>query len=86
MKDDTSLAEHAALEAQRRNSNVYAFRRLKWGTPRLRDTGGRVGISRGEKRILGLPDSAAGRLRPLHIVWLIAAFALVAGGIFAGMQ
>jgi hypothetical protein len=47
---------------------------------------GRVGISRGEKRILGLPDSAAGRLRPLHIVWLIAAFALVAGGIFAGMQ
>ncbi|WP_152565730.1 hypothetical protein [Devosia riboflavina] len=32
--------DHATLEAQRRRSNVYAFRRLKWGAPeRLRASG-----------------------------------------------
>ncbi|RYE59888.1 MAG: hypothetical protein EOP20_03985 [Hyphomicrobiales bacterium] len=33
MSSEDQTREYAALEAQRRRSNVYAFRRLKWGKP-----------------------------------------------------
>ena len=33
--------EHANLEAQRRRSNVYAFRKVKWGNPRQAFKGSR---------------------------------------------
>lgn len=33
MSSDKPDPDHAKLEAQRQRSNVYAFRRLKWGTP-----------------------------------------------------
>lgn len=39
MPNDDPSSEHVTLETQRRRSNVYAFRRLKWGKPeRLRSS------------------------------------------------
>lgn len=50
MAGDNDIREHANLEAQRRRSNVYAFRKIKWGDPsgalpRARIPGRRPAIS-----------------------------------------
>ena len=34
MTDRDTSRDHAVLEAQRQRSNVYAFRKIKWGAPR----------------------------------------------------
>jgi len=34
MTDRDTSRDHAVLEAQRQRSNVYAFRKTKWGDPR----------------------------------------------------
>lgn len=87
MNNDTPSPGDAALEAQRRKSNVYAFRRLKWGEPKLRRSEGTLGTSRGQKRLLDMPgDKRPARLsdnhgqRPLHIALLIVT-ALAAGAL-----
>jgi hypothetical protein len=59
--------DHATLEAQRRRSNVYAFRRLKWGAPkRLRASGARAGGK------TPLPFAKRGRGRGLNVALLVA--------------
>lgn len=98
MNNDTPSPGDAALEAQRRKSNVYAFRRLKWGEPKLRRSQGTLGTGRGQKRLLDMPgEKHSARLpdnhgqRPLHIALIVTALAagalaLVGAGVLATGQ
>lgn len=64
---DTPEPDHATLEAQRRRSNVYAFRRLKWGAPeRLKAS---ASLARGK---MPLPLARAGSGRELNVALLVA--------------
>lgn len=59
--------DHATLEAQRRRSNVYAFRRLKWGAPeRFKSSASRT---RGKTP---LPLAKSGGGKALNIALLVA--------------
>jgi hypothetical protein len=59
--------DHATLEAQRRRSNVYAFRRLKWGAPeRIKS---RASQANGKA---ALPLAKSGRGRALTVGLLVA--------------
>ena len=65
MSSDKPEPDHATLEAQRRRSNVYAFRRLKWGAPeRLR--------SSAPKSRTPLPFSKPGTGGTLNVALLVA--------------
>ncbi len=60
MSSDKPAPDHATREAQRRRSNVYAFRKLKWGAPeKLSATSGRS-RPQGSKP-LSLPKARNGR-------------------------
>lgn len=59
--------DHALLEAQRRRSNVYAFRRLKWGAPeKLRSSASRT---RGKTP---LPLARPNNGRAINVALLVA--------------
>lgn len=59
--------DHATLEAQRRRSNVYAFRRLKWAAPeKLRSSASRT---RGKAP---LPLARPNNGRAINIALLVA--------------
>lgn len=67
MSSDKPESDHATLEAQRRRSNVYAFRRLKWGAPeRLRARAPR------ERGKTPLPFPKPGNGRALNVALLVA--------------
>lgn len=67
MSSDKPEPDHAALEAQRRRSNVYAFRRLKWGAPeRLGASASRV------KGKTSLPLVRPSNGRALNVALLVA--------------
>ena len=65
MFSDTPEPDHATLEAQRRRSNVYAFRRLKWGAPE------KLKASAPKSRT-PLPFSRPGNGRALNVALLVA--------------
>ncbi|KQT48482.1 hypothetical protein ASG47_09050 [Devosia sp. Leaf420] len=54
MTDDQDIREHANLETQRTRSNVYAFRKVKWGDPRQAFKGSR-GMARLPGKRSGFP-------------------------------
>lgn len=54
MSDDQDIREHTNLETQRTRSNVYAFRKVKWGDPRQTFKGSR-GVARLPGRHSGIP-------------------------------
>ncbi|CAN7572783.1 hypothetical protein [Devosia sp. LjRoot3] len=59
--------DHATLEAQRRRSNVYAFRRLKWGAPeKLRSSASRTKVK------MPLPLARPSNGRTLNVALLVA--------------
>ena len=61
MSSDKPSPDHATLEAQRRRSNVYAFRKLKWGAPeKLSASSGSRSRPQGSKP-LTLPKARNGR-------------------------
>lgn len=67
MSSEKPEPDHAILEAQRRRSNVYAFRRLKWGAPeRLKASASRA------KGRTPLPFAKAGSGRALNVPLLVA--------------
>lgn len=67
MSSDKPSPDHATLEAQRRRSNVYAFRKLKWGAPeRLRS-----GASRAKSKT-PLPLARPGNGRAFNVAVLVA--------------
>lgn len=67
MSSDKPEPDHATLEAQRRRSNVYAFRRLKWGAPeRLRSSAPRT------QGKMPLPLRRSGNGRTLNVALLVA--------------
>ncbi|KKB77873.1 hypothetical protein VW35_14615 [Devosia soli] len=53
MTEDQDIREHANLETQRTRSNVYAFRKVKWGDPRQAFKGSR-GLARLPRKRSGL--------------------------------
>lgn len=67
MDRDQDTREHANLEAQRTRSNVYAFRKVKWGDPRgaLRST-----------RVTGRRPAVSG-------FWTLVIFGVLAAGAIA---
>lgn len=66
MSSDKPEPDHATLEAQRRRSNVYAFRRLKWGAPEPLGTRARA------KGKTPLPFAKPGNGRALNVALLVA--------------
>lgn len=67
MSSDKPEPDQATLEAQRRRSNVYAFRRLKWGAPeRLKGSAPRAGGK------TPLPFAKRGSGRVLNVALLVA--------------
>lgn len=70
MSSDKPSPDHAALEAQRRRSNVYAFRKLKWGNPeRIGASGGNTSRPQGTAP---LPLARQSNGRVLNIALLVA--------------
>ncbi|MGV3574217.1 MAG: hypothetical protein ACO1O4_03655 [Devosia sp.] len=66
MSSDKPEPDHATLEAQRRRSNVYAFRRLKWGAPERLGAGARA---KGRTQLpFAKPDSGSA----LNVALLVA--------------
>jgi hypothetical protein len=80
------MEERVHRQTQRRDTNLYAFRRLKWGNPAKRFAMGKASGDEGSKTAHDIPtqvELAPRRLRELYIdaaLWIAAIASTLALG------